>query len=278
MALVCETTALAQTAVEKALAESIEAAGPLIAGARKADRKSKDARDTVKEAVRILRPRVKMVRKGCWTTKKVTHLRAFAQTWNEMITVAHFHGLKPKGGYILERISFAYGRLIGAVPVSTRWRWKWPRTDQLAVEFRILRPDEKSVMRHIKVWRYKWNTVYSGVGGENAKKLARAILEIERDNARGTGRKASKTVGVRKLNRHFPRAHYYFAQTFDDDLQKDVTSRNYYFKDKTARFCVEVIELKGKPSDDQILAWRVKDKDPELRAFLDSIKRNPAWD
>ena len=52
----------------------------------------------------------------------------------------------------------------------------------------------------------------------------------------------------------------------------------YYFKDKSATFCVEVIEFKNLSHEDPVTKWRLEDADPELKVFLDSIKRHPDWD
>jgi hypothetical protein len=258
---------------------AVKRAKPLVAKARKAERKAKEAKEALREAEAAMRPYAKAVREGCWTLKKVPkRLRPFAETWNEMVTVGRYHGVKTKGGYILERIRFAYHGLLGGVPVSSRWRWKWPSTDQLSVHFRLLRPGSDSVLRYIKVWRYRWDTLYSGVGGENAKELAEEILELEKIDARREGRKVSKKVTVRKLNRHFRRCYYYYAETFDVDLEEHVVSRNFYFKGKTATFCVEVIDRKKAAGDDAVTLWRLEDEGVEVRAFLDTIHRNPAVD
>lgn len=267
---------LAQAKEPPMLSEVVATAKPLVAMARRAERGSKEAKDALRKAAAALRPHEKAVRKGCWTVKKVpTRLRPFAEVWNEMVTVGHYHGVRTKGGYILERLRIAYHRLLAGVPVTSRWRWKWPSSDQLSAQFRLLRPGGKSVLRYIKVWRYKWNTLYSGVGGENAKELAEEILDLEKIDARRSGRKVSKQITVRKLNRHFRRCYYYYAETFDEDLEEAVVSRNYYFKGKTATFCVEVIDREKQVTDDAVTFWRLEDEGVEVRAFLDTIRKNP---
>ena len=214
------------------------------------------------------------MRRKCWTKDKVPkHVRPIAETWNDMVTVGRYHGVK-QPRYILEQFRMAYGRLIAAVPATSRWRWKWPSSDQLNLHLRMLRPEKKSVLRYVKLWRYKWTTVYSGVGGENAKRLAEVIYDLDRDKAKTTGKRVSKRLLVRKLNLKFRRSYYYYVETYDSDLKEDILTTNYYFKGRSATFSLEIIDRKEDPADDAVTRWRLKGKDPELRVFLDSIDFN----
>ena len=137
------------------------------------------------------------------------------------------------------------------------------------------RPNRK-LLRRIKLWRYRWDTRYSGVGGENYKQLAEEIFEIDREIAKDHGFKASKKLTIKKLNREFSRAYYYFMEEIDKELKAKVRTHNYYIKGKTATFNFEVTDvLAVYENDDDVTRWLTTEEGPEVMALLRSVARNP---
>ncbi len=161
-----------------------------------------------------------------------------------------------------------------AIPITPYWKLAYSRSDQLVATITQKRPSG-STLRIIKLWRYKWDTNYSGVGGENYKKLAEAIWVTDRRVARLTGGKASSSLRVKKLSRAFPRAYYYEVEMFDEDLETQVRRREYYIKGKSATFNFEITDLWAKAADDDPLTrFQVEGEGVELMHFLESLTLN----
>jgi hypothetical protein len=131
-------------------------------------------------------------------------------------------------------------------------------------------------LRYIKVWTYRWDTVYSGVGGENSKGLAKMMHEVDRDSTAKSKRKVSPEVTARKLNAEFSRVYYYFVEGLDVDEEKKLRRDNYYMKGDNLTFNFEVISyLDATEGDDEVTKWQSGDDDPEIKAVLESLVTNP---
>ncbi len=193
-----------------------------------------------------------------------------ASMWNELLTVSHYHGLKPKDRYALRPFLQVRGARFG-VPYSGLWTPGRGDGDQLATQIYRKTPDGDTV-RHIKVWAYRWDTIYSGVGGENYKKLAKEMHELDRDSMSKKGRKASTKVQTKRLNKEITRSYYYYVQGFDVDLEKTIRRRNYYIKGKNITLNFEVIDMfDPEEGEDPVTQWVRTQEDPETAPLLATI-------
>jgi len=199
---------------------------------------------------------------------------AFATLFNELLTVAAMYGKGFREPYICWRRTVARKRLRIALPVSPHWKLTYVRKSQHVGTITQTRPNGKP-LRTIKIWRYKWNTVYSGVGGENCRKLAEVIHELDRDEVKASGGKVSSRVRVKKLNRHFKRVYHYRLETYDSELEDIVRRREFYFKGTSATFNFEVTEHCGwKDDDDALTRFRIDNEGVELMHVLQSLEPN----
>jgi hypothetical protein len=198
----------------------------------------------------------------------------FAAAWNEAVTVMRFHGGAPARAYVLSPVhSFSSGGIRLGLPVSARWSYAYTGEDDQHLLSITQKGASGETLCLVKLWVYRWNVVYSGIGGENYVGLAKVMHELDRDATLAKGRKVSPRVTTVRLNAHFPRAQYYHVEGFDMDEVRTVRRRNYYLKDRSRTYCVELIEYRDPaPKDDAVDAWqRDGDACPERRAFLESI-------
>ena len=248
---------------------------PRIRAARKAAPKSKGTVKDLKAVYKLMKPHVPNVRKRF--LKRIGHNKyamAFAGMFNELLTVGAMHGVKFREKYICWTISIAKRRLLISMPVTPRWSIKYDRGSQHVGTLTQNRPSGKP-LRVIKIWRYKWNTVYSGVGGENCKKLAERIWELDRDEARAVGGKASSKVRPRKLNNDFKRAYCYEVEMLDADLNQRIRRREIYIKGKSATMSFEVTDYwTRKPGDDAVTKFQVTGDGPEWTYLIRSVRPN----
>lgn len=258
---------------EPALKRATAEAGKLIDEARKAKPKSKDAKIAVKEAYAKLEPFEKEVRRLYEKEKGITKASsAFAQRFNELLTTAEMHGVRPRADYICWTRTLARKRLRVELPVSSHWTLRYERGTQHVATLKQTRPNGKP-LREIKVWRYKWDTVYSGVGGENCRKLAEVILELDREEAKLAGGKASSKVYVRKLNREFKRAYWYKVEMYDSKLDAKIRRREMYIKGKSATFNFEILEhISAQKTDDHVTRFQIENDGVELMHLLESLE------
>ena len=250
-------------------------AGPKIDRLRKAKPDSPEAKKTIREIFEDLRPFAKAVRKMLWKHEnRASKVHAgFAHRFNELLTLARLHKVKLREKYICWSRTLARKRLRVAIPVTRYWKLKYKKEDQLTAVITQSRPSGKP-LREIKVWRYKWNTVYSGVGGENYKKLAEQIHELDWAEAIAAGGKASR-LRVKKLNREFSRVYYYTVELHDSELKANVRRREYYAKGKSATFNFAITdfwEVAG--DDDELTRFQVKGEGVELMHLLQSLSLN----
>jgi hypothetical protein len=257
------------------LARITSEAGPKVEELRKAARGSPEAAAALREAMEGLRPFADGVRKQVREDReKATEAqRAFAHRFNELLTLARFHKVTIREEYICETRAVARKRLLVEIPVTPYWKLEHKSEDQLTTVLTQSRPNGKP-LRTVEVWRYRWDTNYSGVGGENYKALAEQIYELDREEARALGGKAS-ALQVKRLSRDFKRAYYYAVELHDPDLKKDVRRREYYIKGKGATFNFAIVDFWEASSDDDALTlFEAKGEGVELMHVLESLTLN----
>ena len=264
-----------------ARAAAVTAARPVIAAARKAAQGGKETYKALKEARAAMEPFASAVRAGHWDESKGTKDAAFAVAWNELITVCEYHGVVGKPEYVLGRNEILWKRYQLGLPNGSAWSWKYnPDTkdnDQLHMFVNQVRPNGQK-LRQIKVWTYRWDTVYSGVGGENYKGLAKMMHEVDRDITAKSGRKSSTAVNAKRLNAEFDRVYYYFVEGLDVGEEKRLHRDNYYMKGLNVSFNFEVITyMDPTEGDDGVTKWQCGENDPEIAAVLGSLVSNPNY-
>jgi hypothetical protein len=257
------------------ISEATKSAAVKIAAARTAKLKSTETTRALKAAFKELKPFVSATRKRIKSGKTTTReVRDFAAKLNELLTVSKMHGVSHPAKYICWSRTLARQRLLVEVPVSRHWKIKYHSRDQHVATVTQTRPNGKP-LRVMKVWRYKWNTIYSGVGGENCKKLAEVILEQDRLEAKLAGGKASSKVRVKKLSTEFKRAYWYEVKLFDSDLDANVRRREIYIKGVSATINLEIVDhWSSQPGDDAVTAFQMKGDGPEIMHLLKSLKLN----
>ena len=185
--------------------------------------------------------------------------------------------MKLKAGYIAREQQVAFERLIVDHPISSNWKVEWAaqNSTQLHGTYVQMRPDG-TPLREIKIWRYRWDTTYSGVGGENYKKLAAEIQAIDKEDARSLPGTKVSPLRVRKLSREFRRAYHWTVSTENSDGDLMLRTTNWYFKGRSATFCFEIIEhFVTSSEDDALTIWMLNEKPVELDAFLESVVLSP---
>ncbi len=257
----------------RALKKAIDDSADAVATARSAKQACPAAKTAVKSAMKVLRPHAKAMRiayvKAEERMKGV--YRQFAGHFNEALTLAAYHKVTVREAYIAYARRIGFGRLDSLIPVSPHWRWDFPEDeDQHCVTITQARRSG-GVLAQIEVHRYKWNTIYSGVGGENAEKLADVLCEIDDDIARDDGDKCSR-VKVKKFSRNFKRSHFYKVTYKDPAPGKPAVREEYYVKGRTATFNFQITYHQPKMKEpDAFTLWQSKTR-PESRWMLDSIK------
>ena len=244
-----------------------------VENAKKAAQEDKEAVKALEEAMKLNADRVDDLREQ-FEAKKVVRGEdsRLSVLWNRAVTALHYHGEKTKHEYLLEyRRIWSKSGLAFGTPHGSTWTVKRGTGSQHVLSI-FQREHGGETICHVKIWRYEWDTVYSGVGGENYKKLAKEMHELDRDSMAKKGRKASRRVTAKRLNSEFSRAQYYYVQGFDVDLEATIRRRNYYLKDDSTTYNLELIEyLDPKKSDDAVSGWLRTVEGPERDAFLTSV-------
>lgn len=251
-----------------ARAAAVTAAAPVLETARKA--KPSDTPETaeLQRALRATLDALSKLKKGGAGDPE------FASAYNEVLTLAHFHGAKPGESYIGEAKSLraATGTLRLALPAGRGWE-----CEQTSPGFNdqcwgtITKKIKGGVAtRIIKVWAFRWDTTYSDVGGENAKGLAEdALLDDRLGMTKITSR--SQRVVMKSFNRAFPKAACYEVTGIDEKLGP-VHRRNYYVKGAGTTFNFEVIELhEPKPDASAFDQWQIASESQETNFVMESI-------
>lgn len=185
--------------------------------------------------------------------------------------------VKRKRGYITDVVRAAGWRLLLDVPLSDTIDWEWEKSDQLQAEFTISLPDEKP-RKVLQLWVYEWDTTYSGVGGENAGKLARVIFDSDKYFAKSNDRKASSKVVTKRLNRHFTRSYHYWNADFDKKHEAEVRHNHWYVKGKDVTYTFEVIGYaRWEKTYDAYHTWLLESDGPLVQAILASVRPNEAY-
>ena len=260
---------------------AVAAAQPAVAAARKAAKGDKAACQALKTARESLEPFAAVVRGVHSHKTEGTRDPQLATVWNDLLTISEFHGVPGKPEFVLDRHEILWQRYYMGLPTGSAWSWKYntdaKNNDQLHMFVDQKRPNGQK-LRHIKVWTYRWDTVYSGVGGENTKGLAKMMHEVDRDSTAKSGRKVSPAVTAKRMSAEFDRVYYYFVEGFDVDEEKKLRRDNYYMKGDNLSFNLEVISyLDPTDGDDEVTKWQCgSDSDPEIKAVLESLTLNPA--
>lgn len=262
---------------------AVASAKTVVADARKAKQGHPDAQKALKAARASLEPFMGDARAALKSGSRADAAGWFFLTklWNELLTVSAYHGLSVKGAYALRSDEILWKRYLLGLPANEAWSWRYnadsKNNDQLHMFVDQMRPNGKP-LRRIKVWTYRWDTVYSGVGGENYKGLAKMMHEVDRDSTAKTKRKSSPAVTARKLNGEFSRVYYYFVEGFDVDAEQTLRRDNYYMKGDNLSFNFEVISyLDPTEGDDEVTKWQCGESDPEIEAVLESLAANPNY-
>jgi hypothetical protein len=198
---------------------------------------------------------------------------AFQGAWNEMVTLFNYHGAKPVPDYQLKAVRMASHPIQIGLPVGRGWTYTDldPGEDQQfwGTVKRTL-PNARMVCE-IKIWVYRWDTVYSGTGGENAKGLAEGAMGGDREGMKKVSFRSPRIV-TKGMSRGFPKTSYYEIVGEDDKLGP-VRRRNYYVKGSNTTYNFECIEWrKTEPADDPWTAWQTSGPDPEVEAVLASFE------
>ncbi len=196
----------------------------------------------------------------------------YADAWNDLLTLARHHGVAPpKERHLVRERKPAFWNLVAAYPVSRRWRIEWPDEDQKSAVLTQKNASGKAI-RTVIFYRYRWNTTYSGIGGENAQKLAEVLWKLEREVYAERARDASRSVEIRAFNKNVARSYYYFVRGPDPDDQREKRTRNWYFKGKRNTFCVQVIdELDASLATTELDRALQAEADAEIALVIDSI-------
>jgi hypothetical protein len=254
----------------KTLSDAMAAASPLLEPVRKAaavlDKNSaahKAIADPVHRALDLLKGQ----------SREGFRNPGFQTLWNDAVSLGNYHGLKGIPAFQLEPKTMTAFPIQMGLPVGRGWEFRELRPgkdDQLWGDITRTLPGGRLV-REIKIWVYKWTTVYSGVGGENAKELAEGNMEVDRGTMKKVAFRSNRIVTAR-MGRGFPKTSYYEIVGEDEKLGP-VRRRNYYVKGTTTTYNFEVIELRRtEASDDPWTRWQVEGNDPELDAVLEAME------
>lgn len=245
-------------------AEALAEAGPLMDSARKA--KSEETPEIVKgirRAVDVLRSQLAKGRKEI----------AYAAAWNEALTLSRFHANSPPDGYVMEPTEALGGQISFGLPVGCGWTFgSQPEGgERLQCHGAIVHklPDGRTTSTTY-IYRYGFNVLYSGIGGENAAGLADLFFEDDKA-VLSPIESRSQRVLAKPLSKHFNRSHYYEAIGKHAKLGK-VRRRHYFAKGSQYTFQFEVEEERDTAEKDTpFVVWQKGALNPELEAVLNSI-------
>ncbi len=244
-----------------------------LVAARAAPQGDKEAVKALTAALTAVAPAAGDLRKLILDDQRAAYAQIrFAQAWNDSLNALQYHGANTQHEYVLVTArTNTTGGISMRLPLSALWTWKYPKTDQHILS--VMQYGNKSkLLRHMKIWRYRWDTLYSGVGGENYSKLAKVMHELDRDSMAKQGRKASTRVTAKRLNAEFSRAQFYFVEGFDVDEEARIRRRNYYVKAPNTTYNFEVIDyLDAVPGEDPVTAWLRTVEGPDWDVLLQSL-------
>jgi hypothetical protein len=242
-------------------------AHPRVDAARYLERGCPEARTELRALDELLRPALKAARKAGESEAS----DAFVAMANQLLTVAAYPKVLVREEYLTVDVPVMTNTLTFRVPRGPTWARTYLTEDRLEVVISQKRPDD-SLPRRIRVHRYRWDTVHSDVGGEDAQGLADAIREAETELVELLGGKVGPLL-TRRISTQFNRAHYYEVEELDIEAKTRVRRLEYYVKARTATYNLEITEFPALPTGDPVTAWQAGKDDPELEAVLASI-----WD
>ncbi len=245
-------------------AEALERAKPAIEAARTA--KAGETPEIVKgiqRAVELMQPQVKA---GSADAQ-------WAAVWNELLTLARFHGRKPTAEYVMEPHSIL-SRIACATPVGRGWRWKegqsGPNLQSVGEIQRVLA--DGTVAAAVRVSRYSFNVVYSGIDGADSSGLAELFFGIHRADMAKVDSRSPKVL-AKPLSKGFKRASFFeVVGTIPEGERRRI--RSYFVKTSSNTYEFDAIEYRGAVPEGSppVVDWQRNVQDPELDAVLDSIE------
>lgn len=241
--------------------------------ARKAPKGEKTVVKRLDTVVRALTPRVDALRATVSRSEALGRDNAIMiARWNDALTTLRWHGATAPAYAVVSKTTFAGFGLQLSYPYGTRWTYQYSgKNDQLLLTL-TQKSLDGAVLSVVKFWTYRWDTTYSGVGGENYVKLAKTMLEVDREAMVGPGAKASPRVIATSLSPQFPRAQFYFVEGDDADEEARVRRLNYYLKDGQRTYNVEmIVRTEAQPEEDPLTLWQRTDADPERGNLLKTL-------
>jgi hypothetical protein len=197
----------------------------------------------------------------------------FRRLWNAAVSAGHFHSVKGLPAYLVDTVTMDLQPVAFDLPSKAGWVFiplLPQRNDQLWGEIRRT-DDGGRIFRKFKFWVYLHNTVYSGVGGENAKGMAEMMLDSDKAVLKKVHSRSNRIVTAR-LSKAFPKTSYYEV-IGEDEETGPVRLRNYYVKGAYMTYCFEVIEHRRvEEGDDAYTRWQAEGDCPELAAVMESLR------
>jgi hypothetical protein len=265
-AILLSLPALAKDGDPATPAEAMALAKPFVEAAAKArSAESKEITEGLRKALDALKAQSKEGFK-----QEGAKRWEFESFWNLAVSLGHYHALKPLPEYRLAVEKMDNHPIQFGLPIGRGWVFSAmtpAKGDQLWGEIVRTLPNARMV-RKIRFWIYRWDTVYSGVGGENAKGLAEGDFAADREGMTRVTARSARVITAR-LSRGFPKTSFYEVAGTDDKLGP-ARRRNYFVKGSSTTFNFEVIEMrKTEPGDDPWTAWQTEAPDPELESFAE---------
>ena len=272
----CAPVALADSDEERpftaVLAEATKAARPYLEAALREEQGSSAAKKAVKAGIDLLRPHAKTVREVYSESGKGRSDQHwfYADVFNQLLTLAKYHKSRIRESYIGYWAWSGKGNMQLLVPVRRGWTIKYHDDKDQHCSSISQRDPNKDLIALVQVHRYKWNTTYSGVGGENARKLAEGIHESDRESAREDGDRCTG-LKTKRFNKHFTRSHYYRVKYKDPKVGFAFYRDEYYVKGTWSTFNIVVLTYRTKAQDKSPFEkWRAEEH-PELEWLLSTM-------
>jgi hypothetical protein len=200
---------------------------------------------------------------------------SWAATWNEALTLSRFHGNKPTGDYVLRADSAVQDTIAFGLPTGGDWTFtaKYPgKGEQCWGE--IVRSGAGRMGAKLEIDCYRFDTVYSGVGGENATGLAKQSFGWYREKFTKV-ESGGKQVTAKPLSRAFDRAQFF--EVVGQTAEGPARVRVFLAKTKLRTYGVNAWQYRDvKEGDSPLETWRRGGDDPELEAILASFEEREA--
>ncbi|MCP5070931.1 MAG: hypothetical protein GY946_30575 [bacterium] len=246
---------------------------PFLEAARAAKRSSPEAKRAVKAGIAPLRPYAKTMRKvfARESARPGDHHWFYAYAFNELLTLGEYHKSRVREEYIGRWIGTGKGYMQMLMPARGQWGIKFHADEEQHCSTLTQKDAKGRIISKVQVHRYKWNTLYSGVGGENARKLADDIRELDLESAKEDGDKCS-SVKVKKFSKHLPRSHYYRVTYKDPKIGFAIIRDEHYVKGDRATFNIVVVSYRQELQDADAFAKWQSTEQPELKWMLSTMR------